>query len=271
MEFDKVDPDNPLDTPVLSASGGSLSAANGPSVRKALAHPAIYDRILSDYFKLIAAGNYYPDGSDAPLKITDPMNEDVVKMLLERMENEESPAKALQYYQNLISSSPRSHTYLYATSALDDATEISTSIDDYKLLQHYNRAFMVDADKLDPTSDLTPVRIGAAKAKVVNAKALKLREEKSDNNVAHNRYDGPAVHLLTLSDEDVAQLQAGHDIGLYKHTGIDPVQDHIIVNSSLYDPDNEETLLTLLSAIDKQAYIDGIVSSYNKNWKVATP
>lgn len=271
VEFDKVDPDNPLDTPVLSASGGSLSAANGPSVRKALAHPAIYDRILSDYFKLIAAGNYYPDGSDTPLKITDPMNEDVVKMLLERMEDEESPAKALQYYQNLISSSPRSHTYLYATSALDDATDISTSMDDYKLLQHYNRAFMVDADKLDPTSDLTPVRIGAAKAKVVNAKALKLREEKSNTGVAHNRYDAPAVHLLTSSDEDVTQLQAGHDIGLYKHTGIDPVQDHIIVNSSLYDPDNEETLKKLLSAIDKQAYIDGIVSSYTKNWKVTTP
>lgn len=271
VEFDKVDPDNPLDTPVLSASGGSLSAANGPSVRKALAHPAIYDRILSDYFKLIAAGNYYPDGSDTPLKITDPMNEDVVKMLLERMEDEESPAKALQYYQNLISSSPRSHTYLYATSALDDATDISTSMDDYKLLQHYNRAFMVDADKLDPTSDLTPVRIGAAKAKVVNAKALKLREEKSNTGVAHNRYDAPAVHLLTSSDEDVTQLQAGHDIGLYKHTGIDPVQDHIIVNTSLYDPDNEETLKKLLSAIDKQAYIDGIVSSYTKNWKVTTP
>lgn len=144
---------------VAAAGGGTLACWEGPNPRKALAHPAIVDRILIEYFKLIAGG-YRPVHTPASvragfsqvsppysvdsvlenfqyaklvcpprpaLSIDDPMDPEIVGAIITRLHQQLDVRELLRLYQNMIASSPGKLSYLFSTpygaghTALDSA------------------------------------------------------------------------------------------------------------------------------------------------------
>ena len=295
---------NPLDREVLACGGSTLAAYFGPSPRKALDHPAISDRIIGEYFKLIADGNYIPEENDSdddsetprttPLTIEEPMHIPTVLKLLENVESQHSAADALVFYQNIIASSVGTMSYLYAIDGVltddavpeDDAVSENDAVSDngtqttkqgsitaqdYQLLQHYNRIFMVDDEAVARLGDnyaatghtpLNIVRIGAAKVRKVPKTTLASRERKG----VANRSSLPARTLLKQAGvENLEQLGVEHDLALYRHTGVDSTQSHVIVNRSIHDADEEANKL-LLACLDRHAYATMIATKFNENW-----
>ena len=286
IEFDTPDTelDNPLDLQVAAVGGGTLAAYFGPNPRKSLAHPAVEDRILGDYFKLIAAGNYYPvneDGTtaDTPLSIDQPMHRETVRMLLARMEEELGIAESLRFYQNLLASSPSKNTYLFAARGVDDATWVpnpnnpdeKVDTQNYTLLGHYSRVFMIESDDAARKAGFDPARIGAAKMRKVNDKDLAKRRKDQgldDNAFPQNRFDVAAQHLYAQADVDINMLMRGtHDIGIYKHSGVDPAQPSVVVNRTLKHSTDPAADKALFDILDREAYIDSIIATYEKNWQ----
>lgn len=281
IEFEATSPlpDNPLDLEVAAVGGGTLAAYFGPNPRKSLAHPAVEDRILGDYFKLIAHGGYIPEGHDTPLRIGDEMHRDTVAMLLEKMEDELGVSESLRYYQNLIASSPAVGTYLFAATGIDDATwtpggkddTVKLDLDNYTLLGHFNRMFMVTSDDKAAQAGLNPVRIGAIKARKVSEAQLKSRrkaQDISDNAFPANRCDTAALHLYKQAGiTPDAVMRGNNDIGVFKHSGVDPTQPAVIVNRSLKHSPDADVDKVLFDMLDRQAYIDSIIATYEENWR----
>lgn len=296
IEFAPQDGDtatDALERDVLAVGGSTLAAYFGPSPRKALDHPAMSDRIIGDYFKLVASGTFVPDDTDDEgnprtdvLTAEEPMHIPTVMQLLRRVEEEVGPAKALVFYQNIIASSVGTMSYLYAIDAslADDAVpaaeadtgvgQVTTPItaDTTTLLQHYNRVFMVDEEAIAAHADayrtacgeeLHPVRIGAAKVRKVPAATLASRKKKD----MRNRSSAAASALLRQAGVgDLDSYKQQHDIGLYRHTGVDSAQVHVIVNRTIHDAPREANEL-LLACLDRKAYAELIAAKFDDNWK----
>lgn len=271
VEFTPRNPATPYARPeVLVASGGMLACWDGPNPQKALAHPAIYDRLLVEYFRHILSVCH--DNDQAAARMTEPMDRELVTSLLANIEASESDETLAMLYQNILASSPRSNTFLYSVSA----TELDT-VDDpsagalatirpnqVTMLQHYNRAFVVNTDALAHHTQLgEPVFIAAAAARP------RTKASMADSDIG--KRTEPAVSVLRANGAPIDQLHLTHDITSRKHTGVDPSTPVLIVNETLRHSNDPDHLAALISVIDRDYYIDAVIDLFDRNWRNIKP
>ncbi|PZU04567.1 MAG: hypothetical protein DI630_00130 [Gordonia sp. (in: high G+C Gram-positive bacteria)] len=295
---------------VASAGGGTLACWAGPSPRKALAHPAMIDRLLLEYFKLIA-GRYVPAQRPvpyalaAPVSIFEPMNVDAMGEVLADLHRHLEVRDLLKLYQNLLASSPSAGSYLYAAPYRIDpvsglvieatATEQLTFPGDprnvtdddvllreggilnrhpkatpVQLLGHFTRVFLVHPDKVDRDLFGDPLVIAAAKARVVSSSTWTSREDKGVRPTNPNGIDPVAEHLLAVAGEDPAHHGRTRDLILARHSGVDPSTPMLVFNHTIADHPDTSVLEHLLDSIDTDAYIAMAASSYEENWRNAS-
>ena len=138
---DKPTGNTMTDLSIFSSGGHDLACLDGPDTTKSLDHPAILDWALSEYLKFKALHGAMNDFQD-----------DVVYYLLANAAKAifKDRVKYLLMFQNIIASSPNVGTYNFATKApLSSADIYSTGTDVNPInLQHYNRVFYVDPNKV---------------------------------------------------------------------------------------------------------------------------
>ena len=285
--------DKPWFRVVASAGGGTLACWDGPSPRKALAHSAMNDRLLLEYFKYIAGGR-------PGARIDRPMDLELGRIILDRLHRELSTVELLSLYQNLIASSPGASSYLYAVpyridpdtgtpvEALDstrltfDGDNSRRAVDNPtdpavqrthtavqpELLGHYTRVFAVDPVKLAARPNLgDPVVIAAAKAATIPAARM---AGLAEQGLTPPR-DPVAAYLLTQAGEDVNQLRHSKDIKLARHSGVDPAEAALVFNHSLHDHPDQQVLRDLLDCIDTEVYLRRAAASFDENWRNVDP
>lgn len=284
--------DKPWYRVVASAGGGTLACWDGPSPRKALAHSAMNDRLLLEYFKYIAGGR--PGAC-----INRPMDLDLGREILGRLHQELTVVELLSLYQNLIASSPGASSYLYAVpyrldpqtgtpvEALDssqltfagDSRRVTEDPTDPlmqrahgavqpELLGHYTRVFAVDPVKLEASASLgSPVVIAAAKAATVPAQRMAALQQQG----LQMPRDPVAAYLLDQAGENVPQLKHSKDIKLARHSGVDPAEAALVFNHSLRDHPDPGVLQAVLDCIDTEVYLRRAAASYDENWRNMDP
>lgn len=295
---------------VASAGGGTLACWAGPSPRKALAHPAMVDRLLLEYFKLVAGGYIpaqrpVPYALASPVSIFEPMNIGAMREVLADLHRQLGVRDLLKLYQNLLASSPSAGSYLYAapyridpdSGMVIEATDTaqltfpgdprSVTEDDallreggtlnrhpkatpVQLLGHFTRVFLVHPDKVDRDLFGDPLVIAAAKARVVSASTWASREDKGIRPTNPNGVDPIAEHLLGLAGEDSAHQGRTRDLILARHSGVDPSTPMMVFNHTIADHPDTSLLEHLLASIDTDAYIAMAASSYEENWRNAS-
>ncbi|MET3959950.1 hypothetical protein ABIE52_006885 [Rhodococcus sp. OAS809] len=292
---------------VASAGGGTLACWAGPSPRKALAHPAMVDRLLLEYFKLVAGGytpaqRPVPYALTEPVSISEPMDFGAMREVLTELHRHLDVRDLLKLYQNLLASSLSAGTYLYAAphrtdplsgqviEATDSAqltfpgdprnvTEDEMLLREgntlnrhpkaasVQLLGHFTRVFLVHPDKVDRDLFGEPLVIAAAKARSVSANLWSSREAKGVRPTNPNGADPIAQHLLDLAGEDSAHRGRTCDLILARHSGVDPSTPMLVFNHTIADHPDTALLEHLLAAIDTEAYIQLAATSYEENWR----
>lgn len=292
---------------VASAGGGTLACWAGPSPRKALAHPAMVDRLLLEYFKLVAGG-FVPEQRPVPYALTGPvsisesMDIDAMRNVLDELHRHLGVRELLKLYQNLLASSPSAGSYLYAapyrveadSGMVIDATTTahltfpgdprSVTDDDellreggtlnrhpkatpVQLLGHFTRTFVVKPEKVERNLFGEPLVIAAAKARMVSASTWESREKKGVRPTNPNGVDPIAEHLLSVAGDDPVHLGRTRDLILARHSGVDPSTPMLVFNHTIADHPDTALLEHLLASIDTEAYIEMAASSYEENWR----
>lgn len=109
------------DARITTASGSTLACHGGPTPTKALAHPALIDRVLARYLQTMAS-----QGQEAFERPFDP---DLGRQLVEAEIDHSNPVRTLMLFQNVIAAARGSITYPFAadpvvdTSITDEAGE----------------------------------------------------------------------------------------------------------------------------------------------------
>ena len=290
----------PWEREVLSAGGGTLACWDGPDPRKALAHPAMTDRLLLEYFRLVSS-RYAPAGKEA-LRIDEPMDRDVVDEIVSRLHEKLGVRELLRFYQNMLASSPSTNSYLFAapyrcdpvTGAPLPATDTGTltfsgdtravlGVEEelldanaarreharpVHLIGHYTRVFSVDPEKVRALEVLgEPVVIADARASSVSAD--RLAQRRANEIVAP--VDPVAAYLLGCAGESPKALRQIKDIKLTQHAGVDTTSAMLVFNHTILDHPDEDLLRSLLDCIDVEDYIGMAVESYELNWRNQRP
>lgn len=299
IEYFPAKPDaKPWERDICASGGSDLACATGPTPTKSITHPVLFDYVLAEYFKYIV-GNCVPESigckaeegyENQPVAMDQPMNTDIVWKILNDFHHNNSPAKELSFYQNVIAASAGKHNYPYAIPytqevdnntgeitvvAANDLTRIGSprQVDrgdrDIEVIpiQHYNRLFIVDPNKVEAAglsrNDL--VTIADAKAAVVNSATLKRRMDNHERPT--NKQPAPKYILETNGENVHSPGIANKDITVSKHTGIDPRTPLFIYNHAIYNSADNDTLVKIIDSLDKDAYVSMIKQAYDKNWR----
>lgn len=234
---------------IIGASGGTLGCRMGPNPTKALAHPAILDWALAEYLTVAASGY-------KGLSLDQDFNDDIGRSILMRSKQAFKPLDFMLMYQNIVSSSPSSITYVYGVT--------DTNPNDAIVLQHYNRMFIMK----DNTPDT--LHLWAACAKKVTPAALQKRKRNGERNV----YETVAMNVLTTNGVDVDSIKANNneirDIVPKKVTNIEPEWYVKIINSDLHAISDAE-FQTLVNNLDYEKYLDKLRESYENSWRNHVP
>lgn len=292
-----IDDIKPWERVLLTASGGQLAAADGPSAGKSLAHAAISDYVFTRYFPYVAGGavsgvdvpsdpDRIPDGKT--LSITDPMNQALVRSIIDGLmaEHADDPAKLLTFFQHIVAGNPSKKTYLFTTNS-DDAVESDThrlNPGQVTAQQRYNRIFYVDPTRYHDLFDARlrntcspdhPVRgfvpspvstLARAKARPINATRRESIAKGSQKIISH-----AAKKILTDNGEEVMSLMTSNDYELVteSYAGVDSTAPVVIANQALHFMDiiDQTGPHDLVSTLDLDRYTTIIASIYDENWR----
>lgn len=228
---------------IVDASGSSLSCYKGPTPAQALAHPAIFDRLLALYMVSLAEekgeeGFFEPfDVSRAQLAL-----EGIVKGY------ENDLLKLLLLFQNVVASSESAMSYLVSHEG-DPAEHSAEDL----FMQHYNRVFMVK----EGTPGARYVCKAAGRA-VTDAMAKK----RADADEIRYQHDHKALEVLALHGIDRADMEAqNREAAFLAFPQIDVDRPMLVVNTSLKAMSDEEQRALVLS-LDMDAYIDRVRAIY---------
>lgn len=229
------------DLSIISASGATLGCRKGPDPEKSLAHPAVIDWALAEYLILTAR-------PESNIKLTDKFNYNIGKNLIKRRLYEFDGIKRLTMFQNMITSSPNTIKYNFATNV--DTKEVIP-------LQHYNRIFILK-DKTPNTYHLESVA-----ARVVSVATRKSRRNKGERETT---IDKKAYDILKMYEENIP---TDRDIIIQKITGVDPESYVFIENSDLrYITKEEENFI--INNLDLDTYTKMLQDTFENNWMNAT-
>ena len=226
---------------VLSASGGTLACRTGPNPTKALAHPAIVDLITSEYLLAAARG----EGAS----MSEPFDFALGSAILDRAVASFDRLRFALMFQNIVSSSPGSYSYVFARREGSDEPVI---------LQRYNRVFYMK-DEAPKT-----VRLSCACARPIPTPTRASRERKG---APAREVDPVAERVLLANWVDVPN---DRDVAIRKVTGIDPEWDVFIENRDLrHLSDSEYAFLRKFVDFDK--YLEMAARTFDDNWRNASP
>lgn len=242
--------------PHVDEAAGELAAYNGPNCAKSLNHPAVCDRVLTDYM----IRTYLKGGAEA---LSKPFDENLGRSLFYEILREantyEKTIHALLMFQNIVASSTASDSYVFGSHETD-----VTDVADIQLLQHYNRVFYVCPERL-PGYDT--VHLHQASAYKVSSTTIKSREKRGDQRLMH---DNCAVHVLKANDVKLENLAAeDREAKVRVVSGIDPTLDVLIENHALHGMGSHRAH-NILTAVDIEAYLSLVCNRYENNWRNRT-
>ena len=228
---------------IISASGGTLSCRKGPTPTQSLAHPAIIDWALTEYLIHCAKQN----------ALHKPFDYDIGKNILMRAITEFDDVTYLNMFQNMVSSSDGSITYIFGET--DDN-------DEPIILQHYNRVFIMK-DKTPQTMHLK----AAAARKITPAT---LAKRKKDGNVRLQQNDPRASKILEENGVSVRDIDSRQETVIQKINSLDENWYMFICNRNLYElSDDEKRFIT--DNLDIEKYLSLLQNSFEENWRNILP
>lgn len=278
---------------VNTASGGSLRAFNGPTTTGRLAHPGVIDRALGLYLLQMAdqKSSFYDPRLRKPFNIK--LGLKILTHLLDERTNNKDLSlsdkqKLLNFYQNIIASSPSSQRFIFTLkdylpnindltllnkkqknnpvmqqlSFFDDQSNAnSLSKDDLKPIQQYNRVFYVKDNGF--THDKIR-HVYVASAKKIQAKYVIAR--KNAGKPVFNNSE-IAWQILKLNGVNVSSLNENEDreASVVNLPSLSPKLNVMIVNDDLARLDSN-FIDSLIQSLDLSAYLELLCSAYTKNW-----
>lgn len=251
---------------IVAAGGGTLACWEGPSPRKALAHPAVVDFALARYLQTIAVGGQQ--------SFAEPFDPSIGRAVLSEAVNHQNPVKTLMMFQNVIAASRGSITYPFA---LDPAvtSEDSPSGEDSEIaarnpraLQMVNRVFVVRPYTVPGACNLMTAgawKVPPASRALRRNEGLKLRET---DKVALGilRAHGWTTSDLKATTDDLNLLPIDQDIAVRKISGIDTNRQLVVQNGDLHELPAQE-LAALIDALDLEVYLSMLEDTYETSWR----
>jgi hypothetical protein len=276
--------DEPWQTKVIGASGGSLSCFKGPNPEKSLAHPAVMDYVLAEYLRLIAGG-YQPHWSDQPLAMDAPFDHRLGLSIIHRMVEEMAPVQAAMMFQNILAASVGSITYPFASDAKDEEDDgdqlgaalsgssgSNDTVDVSKLanprpLQHYNRVFVV---KPGVPGAVNLHNAGAWKitTAMINKRNRDGSRPREINPVARDILfaNGWTIKSFDVMHNNMTMLPSDQDVVVRKISGIDSRWPMLVLNRDLHNMDPQH-LQMLIACLDLDVYNEMVANAFEANWR----
>ncbi|MFB7919284.1 hypothetical protein [Streptomyces sp. NPDC056061] len=252
------------DSPIITASGGTLACYAGPTPTKSLAHPAVIDFALARYLQTVAGR-----GEAALAEPFDPV---LGRKMIQEAVDPDSPVRTLLLFQNIIAASRSSITYPFASDPVgecgDDDEDVDAVLSNPRALQMVNRVFIV----YDGTAGA--VSLHNAGAWKVNPTSQAKRRESGTAGVRRDpialeilRHHGWARSRAEASSSDgLTVLPDDQDVVIRRINGIDPAWSMTIVNGDLQTlpADRAEKLL---ASLELDVYSQMLDETFTKNWR----
>lgn len=231
---------------VISASGGSLACRQGPNAVKSLAHPAILDWALCEYMRnadgIHSSENFMFEDFD----------EAVAYKLFEKAKNEFTPAEYLRMFQNVIASSPGTVTYNFGVDCNGGT----------KIMQHYNRIFIVKPD----TKFTTTYHLAAVAARAVPPATKAKRLKQNERLIQH---DPLALSLLQSYGVPESEIPDEREAVTKKITNLE-YNDFTIIENRAYEDMSDVEITMIIDALLIPAYVKLLKKSF-ANWRNIVP
>lgn len=285
--------ENKDDFAITTPSGGQLAAFNGPTPIRSLAHPAAIDRALGLYLQEIGKPDspYY---DKTLMKHFDrKLGMKIIKNILGSLhdlpsgERRKKKIAMLNYYQNIVSSSPGSDRYIFLCDNFypylndmqtkenqENKKDIDYNVlpgmekfithsnklsnEEIHIMQHYNRVFYVKEDAPFKTYHLY-----VAAGRVVSDKSKASREKDSEPIYQNSLL---AKDILQRNGVDVAKLNARNkEAQIVKLPSLPPQWTICVLNQSL-ESLTEAQIDQLLDNLDWNHYLELFEHTYIGNW-----
>ncbi|WP_326742827.1 hypothetical protein [Streptomyces sp. NBC_01768] len=256
------------DSPIITASGGTLACHAGPTPTKSLAHPAVIDFALARYLQTVASR-----GEEALAEPFDPV---LGRKMIEEAVDPADPVRTLLLFQNVLAASRGKVTYPFAADPVgagpdgDDNEDSGAKLANPRALQMVNRVFIV-RDGTDGAVSLH----NAGAWKVTPASQSKRRE----SGIAGVRRDPVALEILrhhgwaknrneASTSDGLRLLPDDQDVVIRRINGIDPSWSMVVVNDDL------RTLPAsragqLIGALALGTYTWMLDETFTRNWRNA--
>lgn len=293
---------DPKTLEITNASGADLGAYNGPTPTNRLSHPAIIDKLLSQYLQEIAnpKSKYYDE------TLMKPFNKDLaiklIKNDLTKIITEKDPVKRLalkqhylQFYQNVISSSTGTDRYLFASKkyyAKPNSVNIDSKITQADNLNNQKQLDILSVENLlqsaidmnfkyedkdnfkvlqhynrifyvDKTIPSQSYHIYVATGRKVPAKTALSR--KSRGAVLYNN-SSLGKYMLNEFGLNYQKLNAKNkEAKIVKMPSLDPKWHAIIVNQSL-ESLSEQDCDTIIQHLNYHNYLHLLEKSFVLHW-----
>lgn len=255
---------------IITASG-SIACYKGPNPTKSLAHAAIIDWALCEYFRNV--DNIHRDADF----INEPFDMDKGRVILYNARFAfPDKAKYLNMFQTIIASSVGSQTYIFGETdnflgykkfitdefpfnqGLFDAACESKDIN---IMSHYNRIFFVKND-IHTVYNKPVYKLKNAVARVVTPAQKLTRQKNNEIQIQHNPY---ALALLEKYGLFEKEIPYGKEAKISKVSGIDPDWYTYTENHSLFELSESEKQL-IIDNLDMDIYLTLLADSFNNNW-----
>ncbi|MFF3127006.1 hypothetical protein ACFVRD_32940 [Streptomyces sp. NPDC057908] len=256
------------DSPIITASGGTLACHAGPTPMKSLAHPAVIDFALARYLQTVASR-----GEEA---LTQPFDSALGRKMIEEAIGPADLVRTLLLFQNVLAASRGKVTYPFAADPVsagpdrDDNEDSDAQLANPRALQMVNRVFIVH----DGTDGAVSLH-NAGAWKVTPASQSKRRESGS----AGVRRDPVALEILrhhgwaknrseASTSDGLRLLPDDQDVVVRRVNGIDPSWSMVVVNDDLRTLPASR-VERLIGALALDIYTRMLDETFTKNWRNA--
>ncbi|MFE4834479.1 hypothetical protein ACFRAU_07335 [Arthrobacter sp. NPDC056691] len=252
------------DSPIISASGGTLACHAGPMPTKSLAHPAVIDFALARYLQVVI--------NRGETALAEPFDPVLGRKMIEEAITPADPVQTLLLFQNVIAASRGSITYPFAAdpvtagSVSDDDGDADALLANPRALQMVNRVFIVYEGTAGAVS------LHNAGAWVVNQIS---RDKRRQAGVSGVRSDRTALEILrhhgwARDARQAEQLGLNHlpcdqDVVIRRINGIDPGWSMVVVNDDLHTLPHSQ-VAQLIASLDLGIYTRMLEETFTRNW-----
>lgn len=224
---------------IYGAGGSDLSCYKGPNPAQSLDHPAIQDWALTEYFRHLASNN---------IPFSEEFDENLAYKIYEKAKTEFDDITYLNMFQNMVSSSSKSYSYVYST---DPKTKEKIK------LQKYNRIFNVK----ETTKDA--IFIEKVLAKKLTPAIVDKRKRLKERPIQHNPI---ALSLLSNYGLDIKDIPDEREATFEKVSNIDTDQYVLIENHALNQL-SDDYIKYLKDNLNISIYVRDLRNTFEKNWQ----